>query len=143
VNLIPDLTIFIQIAIFLVVFFGLRRLVFEPFQKMLAERDARTVQAERSAEAMIAAAHADRARYEEAVREQRANLAREAEAARHEAMQAANREIAAARAEIARELAAHRAAVAAEVDGARRALAAQADRIADEMLQRVIDGERR
>lgn len=137
-NLTPDLTIFVQVAIFLVVYFALRRLVFEPFQKALAEREARTVLAERSAEAMIAAAHQDRARYEEAVREQRAKMAREAETARHEAIEVANREIVAARAAISHELAAHRAAVAAEVEAARRALAAEADRIADEMLQRVI-----
>jgi F-type H+-transporting ATPase subunit b len=140
VNLTPDFTIFIQVAIFLAVYFGLRRLAFEPMQRVLAERDRRTVQAQHSAEAMVAAAHADRVRYEEAVHERRVQMAHQAEAARHAAIEESNREIAAARAAIARELATQRATVAAQVDAARRALGAQAEEIAAEMLQAVMRG---
>lgn len=141
-NLTPDFTIFVQVAIFLAVYFGLRRLAFDPMQRVLAERDRRTVQAQHSAEAMIAAAHADRARYDEAVHERRVQMAREAETARHAAIEESNREIAAARAAIARELATQRATVAAQVDTARRALGAQAEQIAAEMLERVVRGAR-
>jgi F-type H+-transporting ATPase subunit b len=142
VNLAPDFTIFIQVAIFLAVYFGLRRLAFDPMQRVLAERDRRTVQAQHSAEAMIAAAHADRARYDEAEHQRRLQMAQEAEAARHAAIEDSNREIAAARAAIGRELATQRAAVAAQVDAARRALGSEAEEIANEMLQRVIRGAR-
>lgn len=142
-NLIPDLTIFLQVAIFLAVYVGLRRLAFEPMQRVLAERDRRTVQAQQSAEAMVASAHGDRVRYEEALHERRVQMAQEAQAARHAAIEESNREIAAARTAIARELATQRAAVAAQVETARRALAAEAGAIADEMLQRVISGARR
>ena len=141
-NLTPDYSIVVQVAIFLLVFVGLRRLVFDPMQRVLAERDRRTVQAVQAAEATIATAHADRARYDEAVHQRRVEMAREAEAARHAAIEASNREVAEARAAIARELAGHRAAVAAQVEAARRALGAQADGIAAEMLQRVTGGPR-
>ncbi len=139
-QLTPDLSILIQVAIFIAVWLGLRTLVFEPMHRVLAERNRRTVQAEHSAEALIAAAHADRARYEEAVHERRRQMSQEAEAARRTAIEESNREIAAARAAIARELAAHRAAVASQVDAARRVLGAEAEAIAVEKLRRVSGG---
>ena len=77
------------------------------------------------------------ATYEEAVRQRRIEMAREAEGARHNAIEESNRQIAEARAAIGRDLAAHRAGVAAQVEAARRVLRAEADSIAEEMLQRV------
>jgi F0F1-type ATP synthase membrane subunit b/b' len=139
-HLTPDFSIFIQVAIFVAVWVGLRRLVFTPMQQLLGERDRRTVQAQRSAEATVAAAHADRARYDAALHERRVQMAQEAEAARHAAIGESNREIAAARAAIANELAAQRAAIAAQIETARRALSADAQTIAAEMLRRVTEG---
>lgn len=142
-NLTPDISLLYQVAVFLVVLFGLRKLLFQPVQRVLEERDRRTVQGQHEAEELIKAAQADRARYEEAVRERRLEMAREAEAARHGAIEESNRQIAEARAAISREMAAHRAAVAAQVEQARRALATQAETIAAEMLERVTQGGRR
>jgi F-type H+-transporting ATPase subunit b len=142
VNLTPDWSILYQVAIFLVVYFGLRKLIFEPMQHVIAERNRRTVQAEHTAEHLIEAAHADRAKYDESVRERRATMAREAEAARHAAIEESNRQIGEARNAISRELASHRAAIAAQVEQARRALSEQADSIATEMLDRVTQGKR-
>ena len=139
-KLYPDLSLFIQVAIFLIVWLGLRRFAFAPMQEALDERHRRTVEAEHSAEAMVAAAHADRARYEEAVRERRLEMAQEAERARHSAIEDSNRQLAAARAEIARDLAAHRAVIAAQVEAARRTLAADAENLGAEMLQRAVRG---
>lgn len=138
VNLTPDFTIFIQVAIFFAVFLGLRALVFDPMQKVLAERDRRTVQAKHAAEELIASAHADRARYQDSVHQRRLQMAQEAEAARRAAIEESNRQIAAARAAIGLELSSQRAAVAAQVETARRALGAEAEGIATEMLRRVI-----
>ena len=142
-NLTPDYSIVVQVAIFLAVFLGLRWLVFDPMQRVLADRARRTVEALHTAEEMIAEAHADRARYDDAVRQRRLEMAREAETARHGTIEDSNREIAAARAAVARELAANRAAVAAQVETARRALSADAEHIAAEMLQRVTGGSPR
>lgn len=141
-QLYPNASILVQIAIFVVVWIGLRRLAFEPMQQALDERDRRTVRAERSAVAMVTAAEADRARYEQAVHERRLQMAQEAERARHAAIEESNRQIGAARAAIARDLATQRAAVAAQVDVARRTLAAEADAIAAQMLQGVTRGAR-
>src|SRR5215468_8304204 len=116
-QLTPDFTIILQVAIFIVVWLGLRSLVFEPTQQVLAERRRRTVEAHENAEGMMGAAQADRPR--------------QAAAAESDA------HIEAARAQIAAELASHRATVAAQVEQARRTLSAEAQTIATEMLQRV------
>lgn len=139
-QLTPDFSIFIQVAIFLCVWAGLKKLVFEPMQQVLVERDRRTVQAEHGAEQLAAAARADRRRYEDTLHQQRLRMAQEAESARHAAIEESNRQIAAARAEIARQTARQRAEVAAQVDTARRSLGAEADSIAAEMLARVSAG---
>jgi F-type H+-transporting ATPase subunit b len=141
-QLTPDFSIFYQVAIFLIVWIGLRTLVFEPTQQVLDDRRRRTIEAEHSAEAMIASTEADRARYDGAVHQRRLELQREAEAARHGAIEESNRAIAASRAAVAQELATHRAEVGAQVDAARRALQAEADTIADEMLRRVMGAGR-
>jgi F0F1-type ATP synthase membrane subunit b/b' len=141
-QLTPDISILFQIAIFLAVFAGLRALVFTPMQQVLADRHRRTVESEHSAEVMIETAQGDRARYDEAVHQRRLQLAREAEAARHAAIEESNQAIVGARAAIAQELASQRAVVAAQVETARRALGAQAESIAAEMLQRVTGGAR-
>jgi F0F1-type ATP synthase membrane subunit b/b' len=141
-QLTPDYTIILQVAIFIAVWLGLRALVFRPTEQVLAVRHERTVQAHEAAEAMIAAAHADRARYEDALHQRRVLLAQEAATARQEAGEESDRQIAATRAAIAKELDAQRAAVTAQVEAARRSLAGEAERIADEMLQRVAGGTR-
>jgi F-type H+-transporting ATPase subunit b len=138
----PDLTLLFQVAIFIVVWLGLKTLVFTPMQRVLAERERRTTQAEESARAVAATAGSDRTRYEDALREQRQRMMREAELARHASIEDSNQRIAAARAEIGRELARHRAEVASQVETARRSLAAEAAQVAAEMLARVSTGGR-
>jgi F-type H+-transporting ATPase subunit b len=133
----PDYTIVLQVAVFIIVWLGLKSLVFTPMQRVLAERDRRTVQAEQGARAMAITADAERARYDEALREQRHRMMREAETARHTAIEDSNRQIAAARADIALELARHRAEIASQVDAARRTLATEAESVATEMLAQV------
>jgi F-type H+-transporting ATPase subunit b len=136
-QLTPDYSIFIQVALFIAVWLGLKTLVFAPMQRVLAERDRRTVQAEHSAREQALAAEADRVRYDEGLRAQRQRMMQEAESARHAAIAESNDQIATARAAISRELAHQRAEVAAQVDAARRALADEAERVAAEMLARV------
>ena len=136
-QLTPDFTIILQVAIFIVVWLGMRSLVFQPTQQVLAERRRRTVEAHENAEGMIGAAQADRLLYEDAMHKRRLELAAEAERARQAAAAESDAQIEAARAQIAAELASHRATVAAQVEQARRTLSAEAQTIATEMLQRV------
>jgi F0F1-type ATP synthase membrane subunit b/b' len=136
-QLAPDYTIFIQVALFIIFWMVFKALVVAPTTQVLEERRRRTVQAGEDAEALAAAAAGDRARYDQRLLEQRHAMAKEAEAARHAAITSSNEEIAAARARIGLDLAHRREAVARQVDEARRALAHEAEQVAGEMLARV------
>ncbi len=140
IEIYPNATIFIQVALFIVFWLAFRSLVVEPMTAVLAERQRRTTDAEHSAEQLAAAAAADRARYDQRVLEQRHRMAQEAEQARHAAIAASNEELAAARLRITQELAHRREAVVRQVTQARQALAGEAEQIADEMLARVRSG---
>lgn len=141
-QLAPDFSLILQVAVFIAVWVGLSRFAFGPLGEVLADRERRTVQVHHAAEAVIALAHADRARYDEAVRERRVSMAEEAERARRAAIEESNRQITAAREFIGQELAVHRAAVAEQVQTARRALGAEAEKIAAEMLGRIGTGKK-
>ncbi|MEO8604438.1 MAG: hypothetical protein ABI629_17840 [bacterium] len=136
-ELFPDKTIFIQVGLFIAFWMVFKYVVVEPVLHVLAERDRRTVQAQHEAEQMSAAAQAEQLRYDHAVHEQRVDMAREAEAARHAAIEESNREIGAARSSIAYDLGHRREVVAKQVEEARRTLAGEADAVAAEMLARV------
>jgi F0F1-type ATP synthase membrane subunit b/b' len=136
-ELFPDKTIFIQVALFIAFWMVFKHVVVAPTMRVLAERDRRTVQARHAADETSAAAQAEQVRYDQAVYEQRLRMSQEAEAARHAAIEESNREIGTARANIAYELGHRRDAVAKQVEEARRALGAEAEQVAAEMLRRV------
>jgi F-type H+-transporting ATPase subunit b len=136
-QLAPDYTIFVQVALFVLFWMVFKSFVVGPTTQVLDERHRRTVQAAHDAEQLAASAEADRARYDQRLLDQRHAMAQEAEAARHAAIIASNEEIAAARARIALDLAHRRETVARQVDDARRALASEAEQVAAEMLARV------
>ncbi len=141
-ELFPNYTIFIQVGLFIIFWLVFKRVVVGPVFAALAEREQRTVQAEQGAKAQAAATAETQARYEERLHEQRLHMAQEAETARRAAIEAANEEIAAARARILHDLAHRRAQVAAQVAEARRVLGGEADAVAGEMLARVGGGHR-
>jgi F0F1-type ATP synthase membrane subunit b/b' len=136
-QLAPDYTIVIQVALFVAFWIVFKALVVGPTAQVLEERHHRTIRAAEDAEQLAAAAEADRARYDQKLLEQRHQMAQEAEAARHAAIAASNEEVAAARAKIALDLAHRRDQVARQVEEARRALASEAEQVATEMLARV------
>lgn len=140
IEIYPNYTIFIQVALFICFWLAFKALVVGPMSDVLAERHRRTTEAELHAEQLAVAAAGDRARYDQRVHAQRQLMAQEAEAARHAAIAASNEEIAAARQRIAQELAHRRDAVTRQVATARQTLAAEADTIATEMLTRVRSG---
>ena len=128
----------IQIATFIVLFIGLKRLLFDPVLQVLEARERRTTTAQAEAAQMIASAEATRQAYKQAVHDLRVEIAQEAAVARAAAQAQYQRALGEARAAATEEMVAMRAAVAAQVEAARRSLAAQADAVATEMLDRVI-----
>lgn len=141
-NLTPDFTLFLQVLLFIVVWRGLSNLAFAPTSEVLAQREKRTVAAEREAVAMVSSAGADRETYDRTVHERRTQMAAEIASARSAAQEESSRALNEAREAANKSLAAQRAAVAEQIESARAKLSASADEIAAEMLSRVTGATR-
>ena len=141
-QLFPDLSIFLQIILFIIIWVGLNRLAFDPTNEVLRARQGRTVETEDFAEQLVAAAQTDRDKYERAIHECRLKMAQESAAARKGAQEESSRAFAAARAKATQELTTHRVALAAQVEEARQSLHTEAQQIATDMLERVANGSR-
>lgn len=136
-QLTPDASLFVQVAIFIVLWFSLKRLLFDPVLAVLDARRERTVGALAQSEHARAGAEAARDEYEQALRDTRVQLALEADQARKKAQDAHAKALTDARAAANEELASFRAALSRQVDEARATLAGEARAIAGEMLARV------
>jgi len=132
-----DISFLVQLILFAVLWFGLKRLVFDPVFEVLDERRARTVAAQEEAERLIATAENARVEYEQTLHRKRVEMAQETSAARTAAQEESQRALADARAGAQEEISQLRAKVSAQVEEARHGLAAQAEAIAAEMLDRV------
>lgn len=139
-QLVPDYTLVIQIIAFVVLWVGLKRLVFEPMMDALDARNDRTVAVRAEAERLLAAAQEAQHDYEKSLHDLRVRMAQEAARARSAAQEEGARALAEAREAANEELRKMRAQVAAQIEDARRSLTAQADEIAREMLGRVTAG---
>jgi len=136
----PDYTIFVQIILFLLVWKGLSAIAFAPTHEVLDERSRRTVAAEELARELVSAAEEDRATYDRAVHERRAQMSAESAAARAAAQEESGRLLAQARADANDALVSQRADVAGQIETARRALSTETQQVADLMLNRVQGG---
>lgn len=137
-DLTPNYSFFIQIITFVILWQGLKRLVFDPFLALLDARNARTVAAQADAERLLVDVERSRADYEASLQQMRVAMAQESSAARNAAQEEGQRALGAARAQANEEMARLRSEVAAQVSAARSTLAAQALSIAEEMLARVM-----
>jgi F-type H+-transporting ATPase subunit b len=134
----PDISFVIQIISFLALWFGLKRLLFDPFQQVLDTREARTSGTTHAAAQMREAANLAKQEYERRLHAVRQTLATEAAAA-HAAAQAAEQEVlGAARQQASAQLAQLRDHLNQEAVAARAALAADARGLADRLVERVV-----
>jgi F-type H+-transporting ATPase subunit b len=134
----PDYTLFIQIVFFIVLWIGLKRLLFEPVLRILDARQERTVGTLKRAAEVRLSAEAAREDCGRAVQEARKKLAREAEEARKVAQDEHAKVLASAREEAAAEISRFRGSLAEQVNQARAALDVEAQAIAGQMLDRVV-----
>jgi len=133
----PDYSLLVQVVFFVILWMGLKRLLFDPVLQMLDARHERTVGTQQHAAQVTAAAETAREDCHQAVHEARQKLAQEAAEARKAAQEEHARALAAARAEAAEEVSQFRAALADQVAQARGTLSAEARTIAGQMLDRV------
>jgi F-type H+-transporting ATPase subunit b len=129
----------VPVALIVLVFYlVLRSLFFQPLLKVMAERDARTLGAQKSAEAAQAAAAKKIRQYEEALKQARAKVYAEQEAARKKLMEERAAFLKDARAKAAAEVNAGKQGIEKEFAAAKKELQATAAQLSVEIARRVL-----
>jgi F-type H+-transporting ATPase subunit b len=134
----PDSSFLIQIVLFIVLWIGLKRLLFDPVLHVLETRDARTSGLNREAAAMKASAEQSAAEYERRMREVRHEISASAEAERAAAHTEERQRIAEARQQASNQVMQLRDRLADEAEAARTALGAEAHELSVRMLESVV-----
>jgi F-type H+-transporting ATPase subunit b len=129
----------VPVALIVLVFYLLlRSLFFQPLLKVMAERDARTLGAQKSAEAAQTAAAEKIRQYEEALKQARAKVYAEQEAARKKLMEERAAFLKEARAKAAAEVNAGKQGIEKEFAAAKKELQATAAQLSVEIARRVL-----
>jgi F0F1-type ATP synthase membrane subunit b/b' len=116
----------------------LRSLFFRPLLQVMAERESRTVGAQKAAEAAQAAAAEKVKQYQDALRQARAQVYSEQDAARKKLLDERAALLKAARARAAEEVKAAKERVAAELAAARRDVEATVAQLSAEIARRLL-----
>ncbi|MBZ5529241.1 MAG: ATP synthase F0 subunit B [Acidobacteriia bacterium] len=127
-------TVFIVFVFYLI----LRTFFFGPLLKVMQERDARTRGAQKSAEAAQSAAAEKIKQYEDALKQGRAQLYAEQDAARRKLLDERNAELKAARARAAEEVRVAKERIGGELSAARSEVQAASGKLSDEIARRVL-----
>ncbi|HNY40777.1 MAG TPA: ATP synthase F0 subunit B [Bryobacteraceae bacterium] len=134
VRAVPAFIIFVLLHLYL------KRVLFQPLERVLEERRKKTQGAVDASEAIVRQAESKLDSYERALNQARADIYKEQEVARHTlaARQAAALEE--ARARVGQQIAAARNDLNAEVEQARATLSTEADRLAETIVAGVLAG---
>jgi F-type H+-transporting ATPase subunit b len=126
------------VLIILLFYIILRALFFKPLLKVMAEREARSAGAQKAAEAAQTAAAEKVKQYQEALKQARAHVYAEQEAARKKLLDERNAQLKAARAKASAEVEAAKRRIAAESTAARRDLEGTIGQLAAEIVTRIL-----
>lgn len=126
------------VLIILIFYFILRALFFQPLLKVMAERDARTVGAQKAAEAAQAAAAEKVKQYQEALKQARGKVYAEQEAARKKLLDERAAQLKDARSKAAVEVGAAKERVASELAAARREVESSVEQLSAEIARRIL-----
>jgi F-type H+-transporting ATPase subunit b len=116
----------------------LRALFFKPLLNVMTEREARSIGAQKAAEAAQATAAEKVKQYQEALKQARAQVYGEQEAARKKLLDERNAQVKAARAKASAEVDAAKTKIGAEAAAARRDLEASIGQLASEIVSRIL-----
>ena len=129
----------VPVAVIVLLFYVIMRSIFfQPLLKVMAERDARTIGAQKAAEAAQAAAAEKVRQYEEALRQARAKVYAEQEADRRKLMEERAAALKDARSKADAEVNAAKERVAGEFAGAKREIETLTGQLAAEIARRVL-----
>jgi len=127
------------VLILIVLYFILKSLFFKPLLAVMAEREKRTAGAQKAAEAAQAAAAEKVKQYQDALKQERAKVYAEQEAARKKLLDERAALLKASRNLAATEVSAAKDRVAKEVAAAKRELEAGIPQLAAEIAKRVLE----
>ena len=127
------------VLILIVLYFILKSLFFKPLLAVMAEREARTAGAQKAAEAAQAAAAGKVKQYQEALKQARAKVYAEQEAARKKLLDERAALLKASRTLAASEVSAAKEKVAKDVAAAKHELEAGVPQLAAEIAKRVLE----
>ncbi len=129
----------VPVAVIILLFYIIMRsLFFQPLLKVMAERHARTIGAQKAAEAAQAAAAEKVHQYEEALRQARAKVYAEQEADRRKLLDERAATLKEARTRAEAEVDAAKIRMAGESTGAKKEIEALAGQLAAEIVRRVL-----
>jgi F-type H+-transporting ATPase subunit b len=126
------------VLIILLFYFILRAIFFKPLLAVIAERDSRTIGAQKAAEAAQAAAAEKVKQYQEALRQARAQVYAEQDAARKKLLDERATQLKEARTKASGEVNAGKERVAGELDAARREIETTVGQLSAEIVRRVL-----
>ncbi|MDT4966643.1 MAG: F-type H+-transporting ATPase subunit b [Acidobacteriota bacterium] len=138
IQLVPDGTLFLHIAIILVMVFVLNATLFKPINRILEEREKRTSGRSGEAAEILRSVDEKMAHYEQALRQTRAEGYQLMERERAEVMDERIAKLTGARAEVNRSIAEEKEAIQAQTEQARLALDHEARRIAADVSARIL-----
>lgn len=138
IQLVPDGTLFLHIAIILVMVFVLDHTLFKPINRILAEREKRTRGRSGEARDILLRVEESTANYERTLREARSEGYRLMEQVREEAMRERQNVLDGIREEVDRSIMEQKKALLAQTEEARAALGRDALRMGKEIGERIL-----
>ena len=133
-----DFSLVVQIALFLVLWSILRRVLFGPVGRLMAERERRTVGTHAEARSMMEEGKELQARYDAAIATARAEGETIRIEIREEALKARNAVVSQGREDAARRIQEMREEVRRELEAARSVAAQDAETLARQMAEKVL-----
>ena len=133
-----DYSIFIQIGLFLLIWFFLARFVFTPFQRLLGEREQRTEGMKAEAEKLLEEAEQLRIQYEDIITKAKGEGNSIKEGIRQEALQAREELLTRAQEDAASFLQTARQQIQEEMQKDRQFAVQEAEVIAQEMAEKIL-----
>lgn len=138
----PDITFVIQIVSFLVLWLGLKRLIFDPVLAVIDERSARTTGVREEAAQLRLNAEAAETDFDGRMLQVREDVGRQTDASRTATEEEERQVLATAREQAAATLKAQRDQIRSQANAARAELAGEAGQLAQLIVAKVVGGER-
>ena len=140
VNIDIDLTVFIQLGLFVVLMLLLNKMVFQPFLKSIELREARTEKARDEAAQIKARAESLSTEYRAAIQAARSEAANHRQTLRAGGLQQKDSQVASARAAAATNIESAHVKAAGQFDVARAALLSEVEALSQQVADKVLGG---